>query len=41
MTRISRFATRGIWLALPLAILPTATMAQAPVPEPVNDRKPS
>jgi predicted Zn-dependent protease len=39
MTRISRFATRGLWLVLPLAILPTMSMAQAPVPEPVTDQE--
>lgn len=39
MTRISRFAARGLWLALPLAILPTMSMAQAPAPEPVTDQE--
>src|SRR5271166_6293881 len=39
MTHGSRFAARGIWLAQLLAILPTTSMAQAPVPEPVTDQE--
>jgi predicted Zn-dependent protease len=39
MTPSSRFAARGIWLAPLLAILPSTSMAQAPVPEPVTDQE--
>ncbi|HVP62937.1 MAG TPA: M48 family metalloprotease [Myxococcaceae bacterium] len=39
MTRTIRFVAWGIWLAVPLAILPTTSMAQAPVPEPVTDQE--